>query len=400
MGLIFDGIDLRSNYNFVVTKIDGRGSPPVSRTMLELPRIDGAIELNSKLRSRDITISGYVYGTDASTKKDELIKLISQAYEQEKKLTFPDTNRSIYVKLAGEPIVIGPIGPVLNAQAYEITFRFTAQDPYFYGEDHDEVGFNIVKVNANAPTYLISPRRKFLKREPSISIYPYTIINLLGRYGNFEVDSNGDGVPDGWSPVNIISGSASLVGGIIGSKAYKSSYIADDNEKWNHIVSSFHLPVTPGETYLCAFYGKYNTDNPSPPSAFRDLYFLVNWNAGNYLRFTISSTTWQRYYKTITFADSGDARVEGLYTNHRSLPDGYLYEVWIDGLCIYNLSLMGQLPPPLKEYFSNQVSLWSDLATTSNITAIDGKTKTGEEWLSELIPYVDSVKTVGYAWGV
>ncbi len=398
MGLKFNDIDLKTNYNFVVIEVQGRGSPPVSRTILDHPLVHGDIELSAKLRSRDIVIRGYVYGSDLATKKDSLIKLITQAYETECKLTFPDTNRSIYVKLAGEPIVIGPIGPVLNAQAYEITFRFTAQDPYFYGEDHDEVGFNIVKVNANAPTYLISPRRKFLKREPSISIYPYTIINLLGRYGNFEVDSNGDGVPDGWSPMNIISGSASLVNGFIGTKAYKSSYIADDNAKWNHIVSSFRVPVTAGETYLCAFYGKYNTNNPSPPSVFCNLHFLVNWNAGNDLRVTISSTTWRRYYETITFADSGNAWVEGLYTNHSSLPDGYLYEVWIDGLCIYNLSLMGQLPPPLKEYFSNQVSLWSDLATTSNITGADGRTQSGNAWLAELIPYVDSVASFGFVW--
>jgi len=99
MGLIFDGIDLRTTYNFVVTKIDGRGSPPVSRNTLDMPRVDGDIELNSKLKSRNITITGYVYGADAAQKKDELIKLVTQAYSSEKALTFPDTNRTIYVKL-------------------------------------------------------------------------------------------------------------------------------------------------------------------------------------------------------------------------------------------------------------------------------------------------------------
>jgi hypothetical protein len=354
---------------------------------LDHPLVHGDIELSAKLRSRDIVIRGYVYGSDLATKKDSLIKLITQAYEKECKLTFPDTNRSIYVKLAGEPIVVGPVGPSLNAQAYEITFRFVAQDPFFYGEDHDEVGFNIVKVNANAPTYLISPRRKFLKREPSISIYPYTIINLLGRYGNFEVDSNGDGLADGWQKganidiyelnTNAIFGNYSQkVGSTVGSGSQViycqvvGWYYAQDGEK---LMFSLYAKVLDGSESI--YLGIYHA-NWSP-------YVLKNV-AG-------LSTSWQRVVKTfdITF-DASIALIQR---------DNYTFTHLYDGVMLVNLSKMGYLPPPLKEYFSNQVSKWEALATTSNITAIDGRTKTGEEWLNDLIPYVDSVKTVGYTWG-
>jgi len=33
----------------------------------------------------------------------------------------------------------------------------------------------------------------------NIKLYGTTIVNLLGKYGNFETDSNGDGLADGWA---------------------------------------------------------------------------------------------------------------------------------------------------------------------------------------------------------
>jgi len=71
-----------------------------------------------------------------------------------------------------------------------------------------------------------------------------------------------------------------------------------------------------------------------------------------------------------------------------------------DDIIAVNLTEMGQLPPPLKEYFNNVPSTWADLATGSNITAIDGKVQSGNAWLNDLLPYVNGVGTLGYAWGV
>jgi hypothetical protein len=400
MGLIFDGIDLKTNYNFVVTNINGRGSPPVSRTMLELPRIDGAIELNSKLRSRNITISGYVYGTDASTKKDALIKLITQAYSQEKKLTFPDTNRSIYVKLAGEPIVLGPVGPVLNAQAYEITFRFTAQDPFFYGEDHDEVGFRIVKVNANSPTYLISPRRKFLKREPSIKIEPYTIVNLLGKYGDFEVDSDADGVADGWSAAGNMT-LKELVSGINGNAQHIS-------HTYNGGTQGLQFRFYPqqGHTYYAKTAMKTTTTDPVKPIGYGMTGSLLAYRDGYQLYWLFGAegytnvwTIRSGYYTETGTPDYGFLNVY-IAAGFAGAHVGETYELWLDNFLLVDLTAMGSLPSGLQNFFSPAgITKWEELATTNNIVAADGTAKTGKEWLDLLLPYVNSVATLGWKWG-
>ena len=186
MGLIFDGIDLKQNYKFVTTKVDGRGSPPISTVGLEMPRVDGKIELSRKLQSRKIVITGYVYGKDSSealTNKDNLIKLISKAYSQETKLEFPDTNKYIYVKLSGEPLVIGPVGPTFNAVAYELTFTFEALDPLFYGEDFSEELIGVSKVQFDAKIPLESPIRRYKNPGVNLKLQPYTILDHLGSYG-------------------------------------------------------------------------------------------------------------------------------------------------------------------------------------------------------------------------
>ena len=71
-------------------------------------------------------------------------------------------------------------------------------------------------------------------------------------------------------------------------------------------------------------------------------------------------------------------------------------EINIDGAMVVDLTNMGNLPAPLRKFFNNpSYTTWASLATTSNITA-DGRTQTGEAWLSELLPFVDSVATVGW----
>lgn len=69
MGLMFDGVDLKQRFGFTVTEVNGRGSPSVSRTLLEMEYVDGAIELAKKLNSRNLTIRGYVYGENLQMKK-------------------------------------------------------------------------------------------------------------------------------------------------------------------------------------------------------------------------------------------------------------------------------------------------------------------------------------------
>jgi len=75
---------------------------------------------------------------------------------------------------------------------------------------------------------------------------------------------------------------------------------------------------------------------------------------------------------------------------------GSTEEINIDGAMVVDLTNMGDLPVPLRRFFNNtSYTTWASLATTSNITA-GGRTQTGEAWLSELLPFVDSVATVGW----
>jgi len=60
---------------------------------------------------------------------------------------------------------------------------------------------------------------------------------------------------------------------------------------------------------------------------------------------------------------------------------------------------MGTLPYGLQQYFSpSGVILWEDLATDSNIEALDGRVQSGEDWLAELLPFCNGIKTLGFAW--
>jgi hypothetical protein len=221
----------------------------------------------------------------------------------------------------------------------------------------------------------------------NLKIYPVTIVNLLGRYGNFEVDSNGDGLADGWTAGSYVS-QKELVSGVIGQKAQRFITTRLYNNVSYRITCSVNIEKKAGDAFFLSAWMKKGLDAN---------YICLGWEGEHTGHFSTQSTSWEYKYRTWIAQTTGSGRI---YCFALSGIDGGNNEGYLDGVMVVNLSLMGHLPPPLKEYFSNQVSLWSDLATTSNITAIDGKTKTGEEWLSELIPYVDSVKTVGYAWGV
>jgi len=362
MGLMFSGIDLKSTYNFVVTRVDGRGSPPVSRDVLDMPRVDGDIEINSKLKSRNLVISGYVYGTD--------------------------------VKLVGDPIVIGPIGPVLNAQAYEITFNFVAQDPYFYADSHDEVGYGYIKVNADAPTYLVSPRRQFLRREPEFELYPITIVNLLGKYGNFDVDSNSDGLADSWSYIAVDPASLNLVSGIFGVSAQQYSYDTSSGKTYFYIYHDNW--ALENHKYFASIYYKHSDINADTGLFALRLLAYDSTILDIFEFLSERSNTWKRKYGSFTTpAGTAKIRFQGFQWVDNM---GTVDEVTVDGAILIDLTEMGELPPQLQEFFQNQATNWEDLATTANITAADGRTQTGEDWLAELLPYVDSVATVGYSF--
>jgi len=391
MGLMINDVDLKTTYKFVTTDVNGRGAPPVERSTLEDLSFDGAIELGTKLAKRDISITGYVYGTsptDARMNKDNLISFISQAYTDEVKITFPDTNRSIYAKLAGTPIVWQAQGPTLNAVAYSVTMNFVALDPYFYGSDFSAYGSDasgMIKLSTEAPLYLVDPRRSLYKREPKLEVYPVTVVNLLGKYGDFETDSNGDGIADGW-----LTYPRNWVYSIVNGRQRISSQTTGTT--YNLSISYSVTPSSNAKVFVRALAKRTKTDFGD--NALVHLMFGSN----NFFLYFDNSTNDQIQYTsfvtngavTITLRPFGyfDAQVLSFsaYTE-------------FDKIMVVDLNYMGKLPQALKEYFNNVLSTWADLATASNITAIDGKVQSGNAWLNELLPYVNSVATLGYAWG-
>jgi len=72
-------------------------------------------------------------------------------------------------------------------------------------------------------------------------------------------------------------------------------------------------------------------------------------------------------------------------------------EVYWDKFAVYDLTEMGSLPAGLQKYLNRQN--WEDLATHDVITAADGRSLTGVEWLAELLPFCNSVASAGYSWG-
>ena len=215
------------------------------------------------------------------------------------------------------------------------------------------------------------------KKTPTVKIYPVTLTNLIGVYGNFERDSNGDGVADGWYGTL----GASLDSGVIGSYSQKKSYVADTNSSWGTFKTLFKIPYTSGDVLFWSFYGKKNTDDPDDPTAYRILYVLSGWDAGEFTNLIIQSETWARYYKKFSLTTDDPLWVEGLYINHSVLTDGCLYEAWVDGMCLYNLTAMGILPPLLQELY--EVETWAELP---------------EDVLASLLVYTDSIATIGFTF--
>ena len=209
-GIIFDNVDLRSTYNFIVQDIGGRGSPPVVSQDLDMPELDGALLLNRKVGTRKLTIRAIVYGktsAEAKEKKDSLIRLLSTAYDQDKKILFPDTERYLWVRLGSEPVSVGPMGAVFNSIAYDLTINFEAREPYFFGEEFEADGLivgGIQNVSVDAISFVGSPKTRYLPNEPYLVVQQISPGNLLGNCGDFEIDSNGDGLADGWEAIGDI----------------------------------------------------------------------------------------------------------------------------------------------------------------------------------------------------
>jgi len=247
-------------------------------------------------------------------------------------------------------------------------------------------------------------------QKANLELYPITLVNLLGKYGNFETDSNEDGLADGWYDI-FSACSYTLTNGFFGTKAQKLTTSADSEQRIVLITTPFKNNgdfIFPAGT--CLFFTGYArkiTENVDK-ALIEVKYLKISdsswiWGALIFPKANnthsiglLPDTQWHKGKKIIHPTDS-DFRVEFKIIFQSNGTDEQ--SIATDGFAAYNLTAMGILPPPLQQFFSDAgITRWDDLATTSNITGADGRTQTGEDWLAELLPYVDSVATVGYSW--
>lgn len=67
-----------------------------------------------------------------------------------------------------------------------------------------------------------------IKGKLSTRVFGRTLVNLLGREGNFEIDANGDGRADGWTAGNLYGATATIVTDTDGSKAQRITTTVND----------------------------------------------------------------------------------------------------------------------------------------------------------------------------
>jgi hypothetical protein len=187
-GLMFNGIDLKATYNFVVSSVSGRDAAPIEEKTIELPYVDGAIVIDKKVKPRNLTITGWVYDTSSQAgalqKKNDVINLFMQSKGYPMELKFPDSGRSIYVTVSGTPFSVeNTAGAIFNAFGYNIKVEFIAYDPYFYGDEEDWVITNIDKIPAYADEPLEASNHNLTTHDRSLKLQPYTIVDFLGNYG-------------------------------------------------------------------------------------------------------------------------------------------------------------------------------------------------------------------------
>lgn len=392
MGLKFDGIDLKATYGFTVVWVAGRGSPPVEH--LTFSANEAHIPLATRYLPRTITVEGFVYGSNAAANKDALLKLLGSAKSVDKPLTFPDTNKTFYVRLAEDPIAIEYYGPPFNSKAYKLTLTFIAFDPHAYKET-ERYGLQDILVTPEVDQYLIAPSyiRELLPHEPKALIEGYTIVNMLGGYGDFEADSNSDGVADGWTKLSttlqcsIRANSSTAYETFLGNKCQRLYVPQTTNESGSPIRAqiSITLELRQNQTYFFSVYAR-KTAGKAAATITADL----SGQSGIF-SLTPTSDSWQRLSATFNSGSGTSITIyAGWYIpSGQTQPEG---ETFIDGMMLVMLDESNDvrlLPSRLMKYLG--VSSWRNLATTNNITAADGKTLTGIQWLEWLLPFGNGI---------
>lgn len=204
---------------------------------------------------------------------------------------------------------------------------------------------------------------------PKIELSGVSFINLLGKYGNFETDSNADGLADGWTNdtgLTAVANAMETTNKIFGSKAQKVTLSAD-GEGGNYT----EVTVAAAQALFVAGYIRAGDTSTTGK-------LIVDWR---------DNTNTQISTDTVgTRAVASYARVSAALTAPENTVKARIYATvagvsgklaYFDGIQVHNLTAQGALDSIRAAKYSE--TNWSDLT---------------EEQLEAEIPYFDSVMSV------
>lgn len=218
----------------------------------------------------------------------------------------------------------------------------------------------------------------------------YSLTNLLGQAGSFGTDSNNDGLADGWNISSDLGKQIEQVDGI----------------NWQHFWETYsissrgiykELNMIPNNIYFVTMKQKVTTTDTDTRFAGTVRFYDYNTSKDSGIaipKFPYESVGSQLLrYGVITALSAKPSII--IYTSFGGLSvSGKRYDVWVAQVGVYDLSVLGRLPNGLANYLG--VLRWTDLATSSMIRALDGTIKSGVDWLSQFIPYIESTQTINF----
>lgn len=208
--------------------------------------------------------------------------------------------------------------------------------------------------------------------KPTMRLLGTTFVNLLGKYGNFEVDTDGNGRADGIAyDGNVTFVSAELANGIFGSKAQRFTV----STPGAYAGMSKGCPFIENHKYFVSVYARIYSQTANANVGQISLYTYLGTNlfAGS----DSAGSTWKRYFGTITSPITLNkyiwVRLD--FSSTDGNPATVSYDA--DGLQAIDLTAAGALDPVRQAKYG--VANWEDLT---------------EDQLEAEIPYFDSVMSV------
>ena len=207
------------------------------------------------------------------------------------------------------------------------------------------------------------------KRKGDFKIYGGTFVNLLGKDGNFEVDTNVDGLADGWTNdagLTAVANTMNTAYEYFGSKCQKITLSAD-GEGGNYVEVS----VAAAQALLVAGYIRAGDTSTTGK-------LIVDWRDiadAQISTDTVGTNATARYVRKSALLTAPANTVKArIYATVAGVSGKLAYFV---GIQVNNLTAQGALDPVRAAKYG--VSNWSDLT---------------EAQLEAEIPYFDSVMSV------